>query len=181
MNSFAAESSFPPSLANLPILAMLTQMGFWTVTLLCLQWLYSIIDDAHDHPAPAGSYVGVVRGVKIRLLLCAAGLTIPRLILLVAWGVLTPWWREAIAMSAWVILIPTAIILARAWWNDRRARPSERLHLRHRFVEVTPVTVHEKTRGAVALVLIIVIAFATTFVRLNPEDATPPSATVGRL
>jgi hypothetical protein len=180
MNTFSAPSSFPPSLAHMPILTMLTQMGFWIVTLLCLQWIYSILDDANDHPAPRGSYVGTVRTVKLRLLLCAVLLTAPRLVLLAAWGPLSVWWREAISLSAWLVLIPASIVLSHAWWRDREARPSERLHLRHRFVEIAPATAHEKTRGAIALVLIIVIAFATTFIRLDPRDVPVPPATVER-
>jgi hypothetical protein len=177
---FEIDTTFPPSLARLPVLAMLTQMGFWIVALLCLQWIYSILDDARDHPAHGRSYVGVVRSVKIQLLICAVGLTFPRLISLVAWGLLSPFWREIMSLLSWIILIPVATILARAWWRDRLARPAERLHVRHRFVEVTPPTVHEKTRGVLAFGLIIVIAFTTTYVRRDPTDVPAPPATVQR-
>lgn len=181
MNTFTLEASFPPSLAKLPILAMMTQVGFWAVTLLCLQWIYSILDDSHDHPAPRGSYVRVSRAVKLRLLLTALGLTLPRLILVVAWQRLLPWQREAVALLSWVVLIPCSILMARAWWADRNARPTERAKATSiRHITLAPPSGLEKTRGAIGLILIFVIAFATTFVRLDPHHDTPRPAAVAR-
>lgn len=180
MNIFTAETALPPSLDSLPLLAMLSQVGYWIVLLLCLQWIYSLLDDAYNHPAPPGSYVRVARGVKIRLLLVVLTFIVPRLISLVAWRVLDPYWRETWSMLSWVVAIPCSIWAAVAWWRDRGARPVERQNIRFRFVEVSPPTVHEKTRGVVALVLIFAVAFATTFVRLDPQDAPRSTATVER-
>ena len=180
MNIFTADTSLPPSLASMPVLAMLSQVAYWAVLLLCLQWLYSIFDDACNHPAPAGSYVRVARGVKIRLLLVVLTFIVPRLITLCAWRVLDAYWREMFSMASWVVAIPCAVWAAVAWWRDRSARPAERVNMRFRLAEVSPPTVHEKTRGVVALVLIFAVAFATTFVRLDPQDAHRPTATVER-
>lgn len=179
MNTFALEASFPPSLAKLPILAMLTQVGFWTVTLLCLQWIYSILDDTHEHPAPHGSYIRVSRVIKLRLLLIALLLVLPRLVLVAAWQRLTPFWRETVSLGSWVVLIPCAIILARAWWADRTARPTERVKARSlRFIEIAPPSAHEKTRGFIGLALIFLIAFSTTFIRVDPDHVPARPNTV---
>lgn len=170
MNAFTFDSSFPPSLAKIPILAMLTQVGFWAVTLLCLQWIYSIMDDSRAHPAPIGSYVRVSRIVKLRLLVIAFALVAPRLILVAAWQRMSPFEREAVALVSWVILIPCAIVMALGWWSDRAARPTERMKARSRqFIEIAPPTAHEKTRGIIGLILIFVIAFSTTFIRVDPR------------
>jgi hypothetical protein len=66
--TFEAATSFPPSLAHLPWLAMLTVMCFWAGTLLCLQWMYSIVDDMREYPAPWAHPVTAARLVKLLLL-----------------------------------------------------------------------------------------------------------------
>ena len=179
MNTFSLEASFPPSLAKVPILAMLTQIGFWVVTLLCLQWIYSILDDTRAHPAPNGSYVRMTRLVKLRLLIIAFGLVAPRLILVAAWQRMSPWQREGMALVSWVVLIPCAIVMARAWWDDRAARPTERTKARsQRYIEIAPATAHEKTRGILSLLLIIMIAFATTYIRVDPRHVPARPAAI---
>jgi hypothetical protein len=173
-NTFSDASSFPPSLAGLPWLAMLTVMCFWAGTLLCLQWMYSIIDDMREFPAPWTHPVTAARLVKLLLLGSALIRTIPRLVLLMTWQGLSPWWREFFALSSWVVYVPWATLFIFAWWIDRTVRPVDRVMLQHyRTQPYIEVAKGEKTRGAIIIALIFVVAFATTFVRPIPDVRAP--------
>lgn len=177
---FAVDSHFPPALGDWPFLAMLVQTAFWVLTLICLQWIYSVVDDKKTAPAPWRSYVGMTRNVKLTLLSMAVLRTIPLLVLLNGWQRLNPNTRQFIAGASYVIYIPVAVGIAFAWWIDRRARAAEgngRM-LAFRNIELQKSEAHEKTRGIVALVLIIVVAFATTFIRSEPAHDPEPVSIV---
>lgn len=170
MSPFLADSGFPPSLDGYPILTMLVVMFFWGGTLMCLQWIYAIVSDMIDTPAPRRHPVTVVRWVKLMLLSAALTRTVPRLVLLMTWQKLPEDWREIWALSSWLVLIPWALMFGCAWWLDRAARPIEQVAtLRWSATELKPATRIEKRRGIVLLGVIVVIGFATTFIRPGPS------------
>lgn len=168
MDTFDA-APLPPSLRGLPLTAMFIIMGFMIGTLLCLQWLYRIIDEMRDDPAPLRHPLTAVRAVKILFILAALSCAIPRMVLLMAWELMSPWWREHLALGSWLFYVVWAALLATAWWIDRVSAPVQRWQLRR--VPAPGVVVSDtgvKTRGIIILSLIFVVAFATTYVR--PKD-----------
>jgi len=178
---FSVESSFPPSLASQPLVALLTVASFWTVTLICLQWIYDTLDRAHDHPAPPRSYIRVARRVRLWLVAAALTITAPRLLTLMLWQVMNAGEREAASVISWVACIPAAAMITWAWWANKFAVKTEDHFVEHKgYYRIEPVTGSEKTRGVAMLCLIFVVAFATTFVRPHANVDAPVSTVSAR-
>lgn len=164
-----SQSSLPPSLQGMPLLAMLVTMAFLFGTGLCLQWLYTIIAEMVDDPAPLRHPLTAVRMVKMLFLIAALIFVTPRMVLLMAWEWMSPWWRESLSVGTWVSCIGWAAVLSLAWWIDRTVTPTTRFQLR-RIPQAADVIVEpgRKIRGAIIFGLIFVVAFSTTYVR--PRD-----------
>ncbi len=170
MDTFTAATAFPASLVGRPGLAFCVITAFMVGLLLCLQWLYSIIDDGRAHPAPKGHPLSHLRRIKAIILIAAIIPALPRGILLMTWHKLSPYYREALSLTSWVVFIPAGGLLAYAWLLDRGLRPMEvRTVAVFPIAKVLPVTRGQKTRGLLTLSLIFVSAFAITFVRPSSD------------
>jgi hypothetical protein len=173
MDAFVVEATFPPSLQHNPLLAMATIMSFWAVVLICLQWIYEIVDANRDLPAPAASYIAVARRVRFWLVMSALIVALPRLVQLMLWQKLGAVPREFISAVSWMCVIPAAAMVVFAWWTNKQVVATESgFTIEHGFVPAVPSTRQEKTKGVMMLVLIFSISFATTFVRPS-TDAHP--------
>lgn len=169
MSPFVIESTFPPSLEDRPLLALIVVAAYWGGTLFLLQWIFAVITDMLAVPAGPRHPVTRVRRIKLALLTAALVMTVPRLVLVMGWQKLGSVGRETWSVATWAVLIPWAILLGYAWWLDREARPVEQVAtLRWSITEVKPATGIEKMRGVMLVGIIMVIAFVTTFVR--PEQ-----------
>lgn len=176
MNTFDLDTTFPPSLEGQPLLAMFVTMAFWGSTLLCMQWIYAIIDDLKTHPMPLRHPLTGARMVRLILLTVIVTRTLPRLFLLMMWETMSEYWRQTIALGTWLILIPTSALFAFGWFLDRVGRPVERFQMR-RFPapDVALSTKGEKKRALLLIGLIFVVAFATTYIRPDPRDRASSS------
>jgi hypothetical protein len=169
MDTFATEATFPPSLADNPILGMLTIMAFWWAVLICLQWFYTTVDQWFDHPAPSQSFVRINRSMKLWLLGSVLLTNSPRLLQLMLWQRMDSAEREMVSSFSWMTRIPGSFMLIVAWYLDKRIVAAEREYSDERGYYPAPaIARHEKTRGALVLALIFVVAAVTTFVR--PAD-----------
>lgn len=176
-NPFSIEAAFPPSLAGQPLLAMTTVMAFWAVTLICLQWIYETVSAAGDAPAPKRSYIRIARGVRLWLAVTAFLLTAPRLAQLMLWQVMDKDQREWLAVANWVACVPAAGTIIYAWWSHRTMVKTEEHYIETQgYYAAAPSTRAEKTRGFVIILLVFVVAFATTFVRPSPNVDAPRSS-----
>jgi len=175
---FTTATNWPPSLNDAPILAFLVTAGFWVVLLLAAQWGYAIIDEAQDIRVTWRHPLTSLRLVKLLLLLILLVLTSPRVALLTVWHYMTPEWREWCSTTGWTVYIVAAPLFAMAWYLDRRARPAEQHMLtRAKAPQVDLALGQAKKSDALkVLCVILVIAFATTFVRKAPVPYEPARA-----
>ncbi len=181
MNPFDFEASFPPSLASQPILTMLTVMSFWAVTMICLRWIWDTIESAIDMPAPRHSYVRQARSVRLWLVAALFLMTAPRLAQLMLWQLMTAGQRDTLSGIAWAALIPASGMIVYAWWRSTSVSKTEIAYTQNSgFYAAAEVTPSEKKRGVTILVLIFVVAFATTFVRPANHASAPATSAFQR-
>jgi hypothetical protein len=174
-NMFTLESTFPPSLADNPLLAMITVMAFWAIVLICLRWIYEGIDAHREFPAPVGSYIRTSRRMRMWLVASALLAAAPRLAQLMLWQLLSPPVREMVSSITWLAIIPAAAMVIYAWWLHNGIARTEQTYVKsYGFLFVDKADRQEKSKGALIVGLIFVIAFATTFVRPQPDAHSTP-------
>lgn len=177
---FSTSTSWPPSLADSPFLAFAVTAGFWVALLLALQWIYAIVDTSHQRQAAWSHPLTLTRWVKVLLLVVLLLITSPRIALLTVWHAMSPAWREWCSLTSWTIYIPAAGLFVGAWWIDNRARRVEEFQLTRSKPPEIDLSIGgpDRFRSFIVLVLILLIAFATTFIRKAPEHHAPATASV---
>jgi hypothetical protein len=172
------DAPFPPSLDGKPFLAMVIVTALLVGTALCLQWLYAIIDEARSGPpAPRRHPIRAYRAIRSLFIVACLACTLPRLIQVMCWQTLSPAWREAMSVGSWLIYVVWALCLAAGWWIDRMSRPVIDYQL-HRVP--APETrgsdaafSGKRGEAAVIMALIVITAFATTFIRPDIRAQRP--------
>lgn len=171
---FSDNIEFPPSLADKPWLHMLSVMGLLIGTLICVAWLHRLIAEAYDVRAPLRHPLSINRMITIIILTGALMRSLPNLVLVMCWRYLSPHSREMLAASNWGMNAVWAGLIIVAWWIDRTSRPVVMTQLRRApALEVDGSLIGHKKQGVRVLVLVVIIAFATTFIKAGPANEQP--------
>lgn len=170
MDIFFIEATFPPSLEKYRWIGAAIVWAMWIIELLCLRWLYEIVDANRALPAPRQSYIGVARKVRFWLVFSAFTVNTPRLAQLMLWRQVGPDVRENLSIAAWVSAIVCAAMVVYAWSLEKKLAVVEQTYARsHGFVPTKPVDRTEKMRMAKVMLMVMLIALATTFVRPHTD------------
>lgn len=168
MSFFDLQSDFPPSLTGQPIYYMIVVVGMLIGTLLCMKWLFIEIDDLVNDGYPRRHPVTANRWIKILFIIAGLIVSVPRLIMVMGWGHMGPAARNNWALGSWLVYALWGILLAAAWFVDHVSRSAINQHLALRpvvlFVDEADAR-SKKYEGIRTLGLIVLIAFATTYIR----------------
>jgi hypothetical protein len=167
---FQTVQAFPPSLSAHPLLSLASIATLLFGSLLCLQWLQRVVMALWEDRYPYGHPVTVERTVTASLIAAALAISVPRLVLVMAWGSISPPMREQISAATWTIYIPWAVMMAFAWFRARQTAPLMRYQLRKSTIDRATEAEPDKKTGAIMLVLVLIIAITVTYVRPAPND-----------
>jgi hypothetical protein len=178
VSGFFASTEFPPSLADYPIFVMISIFGLLLGTLLAAQWMHRLVTDLCDDPLPWRHPLTMDRLVKILIIGGALSRSIPRLVQVMAWSKLSPYWREWLSLQNWNVNVLWALLFAAAWWIDRTAAPITSFQLRRWPTTAIHADLRgSKIRGAGLFLAVLLIAFVVTYVRpAQPYVDRPVSA-----
>jgi hypothetical protein len=170
--SAAAQTAglFPPSLADRPILAMATITALLFGTLMLTQWAQRLARATVRDSLPWRHPLTIQRSVVLLLLGAMIVQAIPRIVQVMCYASLSPDMRDYIAASSWSVTILWATIIGAAWLFSQRGDALVTFQLRR---VPTPNMLAqlqgERPKAVRVLLMVMLIAFATTFIRAQPS------------